>query len=1590
VALGVLLVGLVVTAVAHAFVKQRSASIIDARFEVASAKAVDELNRRLQIYEYGLRGTRGAAIAAGFENLTHERFRRYVESRDIPAEFPGSHGLGLIRRVSKADEETFVAAARRDAMPSFELRQLVPHEQDRFVIQYIEPVDVNRAAIGLDIWSEPLRREAAQRAMASGKATLTAPITLLQARAHPDSAFLLLLPVYGTDSPNVAQKDATTTLGFAYSPLVMDRVLADVRFDHDLTLALSDVTDGHAIPFYSSPRAARAAPNGLVRQLELPVYGRTWRAELSVTPQFVAALNLPGSGHVLLLGLGIASLLSVMSFFFMQDKQRRGEVYAEQARRAAIVDSTNDAIIGEALDGTITDWNGGAERLFGYSAAQALGRLAAELILPPERRQEDEDLRAVVMRSQRLESFDSTRIHADGRLLDVSVSVAPISSPAGAPSGLSKTIRDISQAKRAEQQTRALNASLERQVLERTAALDAAGRDLQNILDALPSLVSYWDPALQNRFANRAHQCWFGREKEALPGMHLRDLLGDAYEAAVPHARAALCGESHVAELKLETPGAPSRHCMAHYLPDVVGGKVVGFYLFVYDDTEQRRVQLALAHALREKEALLASIHEHAVVSITDRDGRIVEVNAHFEAASGYCRAELLGQTHELLSASQHGPSLWDMWATIASGRAWRGEVCNRRKDGAVYWLDGLIAPLCGSDGTIDKYLSISFDVTAAKRAEQELTRTTQRVALATDAAGIGIWELDAATSQLTWDAQMYRLYGREAGAQDLVETVWREAVHPEDRERAGAAFEAALAGGEQFDAEFRIVREGGGTRHIKASAKVQRDASGAPVRVIGVNFDITERKRAELELVATTSLLQNVLEAASEVSMIATDPDFTIKVFNKGAEELLGYRADEVVGCATPLCLHDADEVQERAAELSDLSGEVVLGASVFTHALALREPREWTYLKKDGSRVLVSLIVTAMRGEDGSLFGYLGLAHDVTRQREYEASLERARRKAEEASRAKSDFLANISHEIRTPMNAVIGLTYLLDGTSLNLEQRALLAQVQVASKSLMSLINDVLDLSKIEAGELTLERAPFVLKQLLLEQVGRFSLDARSKGIGLELDLPPELPHALEGDVTRIGQVLTNLLANAIKFTERGGVILRVRERSAPNRDQAELRFEVEDTGIGMTPEQQARLFVPFQQADASTTRRFGGTGLGLSIVKRLVQMMGGQVGVASEVGLGSTFWLELRLPLSDAPEQLSRPDSELPQLQGRRALAGMRLLVVDDSEINLFVARKILQQQGALVTTLDNARAALEALRREPEAFDAVLLDIHMPVMDGREAARRIRAELGLDALPIIALTADARKSERRDALAAGIDDILSKPFEPSGLIRCLLRHVSAFEPRTLPPPPLAGVGSEWPLVDGIDSEDARQRLQGDRELFESILAQWVRDFGQEPLAPPESDADGDALTSYVAWLHKLRGSSAQLGAKSMQQLSGKMEERIRAGAVARALELAPELAWEIERTCVSARAALASREPKPSLLAAGPEPSELAGEPERLERLAQLLRHQSLVALEEARSLRPQVRALLGEAGGQHFDQLVAELRFADAARMLSN
>lgn len=1335
----------------------------------AAERTADQVVSRLKLYQYGLRGARGSIQTMAEGAITRENFDRYSQTRNVDEEFPGARGFGFIRRVARQDEAEFIALARADGWPDFSIRELSPHDGERYVIQYINPVERNLAAVGLDIASEQNRRQAALSAMRSGEVRLTGPITLVQAVGNPLQSFLILMPIYpGGVIPGTAEAREAQAFGWSYAPLLIEDVLKGILpSEQSIHLELRDITDPtKSVMFYQSDEHAQPEEIELSHQLERDVYGRRWQVQLRIHPLFVRKLRQLSPLLVLSLGLVGTVLLSALVGVLSVSRIRQQQVIAEQGKLAAIVASSADGIIGKNLDDTVTSWNQGAERLFGFSAQEAIGRRLSELVVPEALKDEEAEILATVKTGVHVSSFNTLRQDKNGKLIPVSVAVSPIRNSAGEVVGASKTVRDNTKQVAAEAKIHELNSSLEAQVIQRTAELRESNLLLSNVLRSASEIAI------------------IATNREGI--IHL---FNAGAERMLGYTAAELIDKSTPASFHLEHEvAARSLELTTQY-----GLTIEGFQVFVY-------------------------------------------------------KAELEGaETRE--------------WTYV-------------RKDGSHLPVSLAVTAIRDEDGEINGYLGMAVDLTAAKDSEAAVAAARDQLLMAADVAELGIWSWTLADNSLSWNDRMFDLYGQPLSLRDngLSYEHWYSRVHPDDVLMAAKQLQGAVEKGEVYDPVFRVVRPDGSVSVVQAGAQVERDEQGLALRVTGINRDITV--------------------------------------------------------------------------------------------------------------------------------------------QRELQVRLLDAKEQADAASAAKSSFLANMSHEIRTPMNAVLGMLHLVQNTELNTRQLDYISKAETAAKSLLGLLNDILDYSKIEAGKLLLDAHSFELEPLMRDLATVLSGNQGGKDVEVMFDLDPELPSILFGDSLRLQQVLINLAGNALKFTQQGQVVVRF-EQLQRRGDEVRVRIEVTDTGIGINPEQLKRIFDGFTQAEASTSRRFGGTGLGLVISKRLINLMGGELQVSSEVGAGSRFWFDVdlgifqavplrefcpgadqpmrllvvddnevagylllrtaealgwqadlvhdgleavervqqmqhagngydvilmdwRMPsmdglsaarlirqqsqgqhtpvivmltaygcevLSDAqqggdapfaaflskpvtPQQLADTiqrvltgvEAPQPTVAALRAaqpkrLAGLRLLVVEDNMLNRQVAFELLKGEGAEVALAEGGLEGVQMIIEGAKAFDAVLMDVQMPDIDGLEATRRVRADARCGAVKIIAMTANASLSDEQECRAAGMNDHLGKPIDLEKMVATLLRHTGR----------KGAASSVQVQAEPNDSvvESATsigQRFGGNRELIRNVLNSFAPEQAKQ-LARLQEQVEQCNAAGAAAVLHAIKGSSGTMGAWALSQLAGELEQQL---------------------------------------------------------------------------------------------------------------
>ncbi|WP_326539612.1 response regulator [Pseudorhodoferax sp.] len=998
-------------------------------------------------------------------------------------------------------------------------------------------------------------------------------------------------------------------------------------------------------------------------------------------------------------------------------------------------------------------------------------------------------------------------------------------------------------------------------------------------------------------------------------------------------------------------------------------------------------VQLGAEHA-----AFLQSVLDAVPTPMFYKDvkARFLGINAAFQQAFGVQPQQLIGKSDEEveLQSTGHSPALRQEQRALLDARGtFAREEDFRFADGQVHNTLYSASTIARKDGSPAGLVGVVVDMTAQKSAQEALRHASSRLQIAQDAGGIGLFDLDFATGDHYWTPQLERIYGVEPGTYKGSFVQWNALLHPDDRERAARAFRDALANPavHAHRDEFRIVLPDGNLRVAQTIGRIERDAQGQATRITGVHVDVT-------------------------------------------------------------------------------------------------------------------------------------ALAH--------------ARDQAGAASQAKSDFLANMSHEIRTPMNAIIGMSHLALRTELTPRQRDYIAKIQQSGQHLLGILNDILDFSKVEAGKLDIESAPFELDGMMATVSGVVAEKATAKNLELVFDVATDVPQQLIGDPLRLGQILINYVNNAVKFTEQGeiGIVVQVASFHGPQENgtagpNVVLRFEVRDTGIGLSEEQMGRLFRSFEQADASTTRRYGGTGLGLAISKQLAMLMGGEVGVRSELGKGSTFWFTARLGLGErrappiAPpvdlrgrralvvddnahaatvlgemlEHMSlqvttvhsgtlavaaaqqaadagRPydfamlDWRMPDMDGLetatairalglarppqimivtaygreeviqgaqqagiehlvlkpvsasvlldtmmragqavrpeagqvpdrrrssaldalRGLRGARLLLVEDNDLNQQVASELLRDAGFVVDIAENGRDALDKVQAQEAmpAYDLVLMDMQMPVMDGVTATQVLRQDRRHDAMPILAMTANAMQVDRDRCLAAGMQDFIAKPIEPDAMWLTLARWLTprpgtqeagAVEVQSEAP---AAQAEALPDIDGLDTALGLRRVMGKQALYRRLLEKFATGQAQTPRAITQAlDAEDAPTAERLA--HTLKGVAGNIGAGGLQERAGMLEEALRQRQPRAAVDAL------LASTAASLQALLDALRPHLAPAPAVDGASAAALGQELLERLTRLLEQDDA----EAAELLAQHRAALGAVLGPHYAPLsraVADYDFESA------
>ncbi len=1595
--------GLLLTLAALLYVKADIEKENRQRFDRHFDRLQGEIERRFRQPLNGLKGAR--AMYAAVSPIDGARFRAYVESRNLPVEFPGVQGFGFIEHVARADLPRFLAAAQAEGPRDFKLRT-AGDAPDLYVIRYIEPLSQNAAALGYDIGSEPVRREAVERAVSTGEPALTGYLVLGQGERRAPG-FLLLLPIYrpGTDPRDAAQRRAALA-GLVYAPMFATDLLrgADHAADGALDFELFHGAAAEpALRVYAPPGSGTpGGPIAATRAFE--VAGRTLTLRAITTPAFAARNEGSGLVSIGIVGVLLSALLALAVGVLASSRSRAerlaGQITAELARERQRL----DAILRGTDVGT-WEWNVQThEQIFNERWADMLGYTLAELSpvtheawvarLHPDDLPRAQDQLARHLAGENGQYECELRIrHRDGHWVWV-LSRGRISTrtPDGRPEWVAGTHLDITDRRQIEAQAR------------------EAEHLMRLVTDHMPGRVAYWDTQRRLRFANRGFFARFGGSLDTRLGRTTAEVAGlqraQQIEWAVSRT---LRGEALSFEDEIRRPDGSAGVELTHLIPDLRDGAVHGYFALVLDIS-------ALKHSeaeLRRGNATLQAIIENLPcgLCVFDAGMRLVLHNERFRRQLDLPDWLFEGQqpTHEQLirfnaARGEYGPGdietlVQARLALLSANAPHAYELV--RHDGTV--LEARGAPMPGG-GLVIAYT----DVTERRRAEAAVAESERLMRLVTGNTPVRLAYFDQDARLRFANGAAWAFFGGDEG---MLGQTYEQMVGPERWRQQQSHVADVLRGEAQT---YEIESDSISGQRSYAIVNLTPDIREGRVQgFVGMATDVSQVKRAEREVRRAEALLRGAIDAVNE-AFVLYDADDRLVFCNDKYREMYATSADLIVPGNT------FEYIIRTGAERGQYKEAIGRVDEWVAERLALHRAADTSLVQQlDDGRWMR---IVERRMADGHTVGF---RIDIT-------DLMRATEAAEAASLAKSQFLANMSHEIRTPMNAILGMLKLLQRTPLSPRQLDYADKTERAAHALLGLLNDILDFSKIEAGKMTLDPRPFALDAVLRDLSVILSTNLGSKPVELLFDIDPAVPGALVGDDMRLQQVLVNLAGNAIKFTDHGEVVVQVRllARSAQH---CRLGFTVRDSGIGISAEQQRRIFQSFSQAEASTTRRFGGTGLGLSISQRLVSMMGGTIGLSSTPGAGSSFGFELELPLAapDDDVQKQRPveppaplralviddhptvrevlatmagslgwqveladsgeaglarvaerqaqgrpfdavfvDWLMPGLDGwqtterlralpgspplllmvtaqgrerlaqrpaneqawldgylvkpvtasmlqeavlaarrpvgtpaRQALsgvaaaqrlAGLRLLVVEDNPNNQQVARELLEAEGASISVAADGEQGVAAVAQAQPPFDLVLMDLQMPTMDGYTAATQIRRRLGLGALPIVAMTANALPSDRDASLAAGMNDHVGKPFDLDDLVATILRHVqrpaaASEAPRAAPaaagprparaplPPALLAEAEDL----GLELAAAVRRLGGRADVWQRTARSFAAELPRqiEDFARRIDDADTEGAQRLM---HTLKGMSATLGVARMAEAAAGAERRIASG------------------------------------------------------------------------------------------------------------
>lgn len=830
----------------------------------------------------------------------------------------------------------------------------------------------------------------------------------------------------------------------------------------------------------------------------------------------------------------------------------------------------------------------------------------------------------------------------------------------------------------------------------------------------------------------------------------------------------------------------------------------------------------------------------------TDAEGHGTFVNKTWREITGFSEQEAYGTGWARAIFSEDRQRVIDAWNYAVNNQAdFKLEFRIDNPTKGLRWVRNQATLLRDSAGNSIGYIGSVEDITQEKIFEQKLRESEKRYRLLSDNSGDIILLTDLERRIVFISPSVKEILGYEP--EELIGTIAMDLIHPDDRGVAKTKGDKIRSNDESVRTVARMRKKDGDYRWIESHGKIFHDEDAKQQIVQACIRDIHESKLLEEKLIESERQYRLLSENSGDIILLA-DADRTIEYISPSVKELLGYETHEVIGKRILDFTHPED-LHEAYRQGEDVRQHRV---SIARIVMRLR--------KKSGEYLWVEAQIKLLKESTEQRQLVLASIRDITERKELERALHEAKEKAEEASKAKSMFLSTMSHEIRTPMNAIIGLTNLMLEEDPREDQIESLNLLKFSGENLLAIINDILDFNKIEAGKIELEEITFNLKEILGHNINLWRNRGSEKGIELKLELNGHLPDTVVGDPVRLGQVLNNLIGNAIKFTDKGYVQVSVFELTTKAHKHF-IRFSVKDTGIGIKRAKQREIFENFTQESSSTTRKYGGTGLGLSISQKLVNLMGGEIKLQSEVGVGSEFSFELEL--KEGRNNSLRKIAE--EKQNGKDARGMSILLVEDNKVNQVVAGNFLKKWGMDVSFANDGREACEVVTQKK--FDIVLMDLQMPEMDGYQATQLIRAmnDPYFKVLPILALSSSALMEVKEKAESSGFSGFITKPFKPEELKKKILEFAPGKKSKGAPLKKLTNAKFD---------EFSSGNLEMKRQLATLFISNLI-----ELKSSLKSSVSKNGTDSYSRSLHKTRTTLAILNDAEFTKAASEIKEKL---------------------------------------------------------------------------------------------------------------